>query len=488
MKNIECRVGLLRPTLEPLMPQLQLSNRPIERYFSLFSRDMSGQPQINLSLDLSNLAQAHIPDTQGTDLVGLHRSLWKLVGRQRQNAQSPRIGLIFADQYLARNDVFGIMFDTPFDPTPVPSDVSQVSREGCAVFLEAIYRWRQRLGEQAQHDEAIFTAIHELGHIFNLWHLEDQPNLMASSDPNQLHDSGFYLFLPPHRTFLSHCTDSPYVNPTGSVFGSRGNLGPNDSSVTNIASTLSKLRPHPSLDLVISTSHQEFLPFEPVELYISARLKRDRKRTVTSLPDIIDPGYEDCKIWLDRPNGERVMYRPTVYYCQNPGYLNKVTASEPYERDISIFGQAGGYTFSMPGEHKIHVTIALPNGGVLKSNTEIVNVKTLPQTKSGSPTYTRTLRSSKIARALFYRGFMLNTNEKQMLLDTARHMRNTATFPSIYYCLAYQHLYRDNIFLHDKQKRRKQAQDLLMRASQHKQFDEYRRTKALKTLAILHDI
>jgi predicted Zn-dependent protease len=56
-----------------------------------------------------------------------------------------------------------------------------VAREGCTIFLGAIREKREAVDDYST--EVGFTAVHELGHAFNLCHV-DTPSFMAQSNPS----------------------------------------------------------------------------------------------------------------------------------------------------------------------------------------------------------------------------------------------------------------------------------------------------------------
>jgi hypothetical protein len=76
---------------------------------------------------------------------------------------------------------------------------------------------------------------------------------------------------------------------------------------------------------------------------------------------------------IEDPVGERRLYCPTKHFC-GVGHVRKVEANAPFQRDLPIFGQAGGYTFRRVGVHRLWVEFET-NDGALRSNTLDVFVK-----------------------------------------------------------------------------------------------------------------
>lgn len=75
---------------------------------------------------------------------------------------------------------------------------------------------------------------------------------------------------------------------------------------------------------------------------------------------------------------------------------------KPFRRDISIFGQAGGYTFRKLGNHTIQVLLELPGGSVIRSNRLQVELKPMEETPACQEA-AGFLTRPDVARLLFYR-------------------------------------------------------------------------------------
>jgi hypothetical protein len=90
--------------------------------------------------------------------------------------------------------------------------------------------------------------------------------------------------------------------------------------------------------------------------------------------DRIDPGYPEFSIWIEEPNGERRLYRSPKFFCALPSY-QRILPGESFRRDISIFGQSGGYTFQRPGLHRLWVTLRLSQKRMLSSNQLAIHLR-----------------------------------------------------------------------------------------------------------------
>jgi len=104
-------------------------------------------------------------------------------------------------------------------------------------------------------------------------------------------------------------------------------------------------------------SRRSFFYFEPVELDVVLSAPSSANRSFR-VPDCIDPGYGAFRIWIEEPSGERRIYRSPRIYCAHDELIF-VGPKKPFRRDISIFGESGGFTFRRAGVHKVWAEFAL---------------------------------------------------------------------------------------------------------------------------------
>ena len=284
----------------------------------------------------------------------LHRALEAMTGDQAGQINDNNIGLLVADRFEPARNFFGIMFDEAFNPTS--SDTWALSaREGCAVFLGGIQDGR---GPSDRLDETVFTAIHELGHVFNMQH---------SGWPSYMYESAKFGQVPLNKArfskkecdLLAQCSKSRYIWPGGSAYGDLGDLAKLS------ANSLPSNGNEPTLSLKIGINHRRFFHFEPVELDIELT---NNAEGLLSVPDALDAGYAQFRIWIENPDGCRRFLRSPRHYCAPRGEL-EITRNRPFKRDISIFGESGCYTFRQAGEHKLWVTFHYAPGHTITSNT-----------------------------------------------------------------------------------------------------------------------
>lgn len=389
MTKFACRVGATPGTI---VPQLRLDNKLIRDYLMEGSKG-----KIDLAVDPVP-ALLSIPDS--ADDIELNVALGDLTNNSTLPGVVTTIGLLFAASYRPKNGIFGYMFDLGGPG----SDFGAVPREGCAVFVEAI---RPHRPGPSFEDEVTFTAIHELGHVFNLWHVDDSVNFMA---PSKL-DAGFsapFGWVDAHTDFLLRLPDK-HVQPGGSVFGARGGFGPSDADGENSPRDPDTF----GLELSVEMSQREFRPFEPVELDIELRVASGVSRKF-QVPDAVDPAYSSFEVWIEEPSEERRRYRSTKHFC-TPAQTLTVSRKRPFRRDLTIFGEAGGYTFRSLGIHKVWARFRVAGHGWIVSNLLEVNV--LPRERGERfELFEAILRDSSVASLLFHRSRPLR-GEKRKRID-----------------------------------------------------------------------
>lgn len=416
MKTITCLVGRMRvPQRAPSIP-IRLANVEPETFLNDASAALTGLPALDLRFDYSRLDQ--VPIAPRSDLVALHLALKTLTQNPSVAGPVDRVGVVLSDRFDPRPTVLGMMFDIGFNSGVSDPSFNAVPREGCAIFLDAIRALR---GDGPAYDQEVgFTTVHEIGHVFNLWHILTKPNFMAQSHSGGVMPVGGFVFDAAHARFLAQVEQQRVVAPGGSDWGFRDSLGPAGDNPFNSP------RPAPALRMRISVSQKAVWFFEPVELTV--RLSASQP---TRVPDVIDPGYEQFDIWIERPDGSRRRYQAPALYCAS-GASNRVAPGTPFERDISIWGESGGYTFRHAGDHRLFCTLRLGDS-VLHSNVVELTVK---ESRPRSTRYQRladVLTQQNNARLLFYKSSPRPAAPATALLEAARDLRTTPAAAHIRY-------------------------------------------------------
>lgn len=397
----------------PLLPRYELANKPIPGYFHAAS---SGD--IMLVPDMSRTNDARRFDAIADSLT-LHYALSFLIDSY---PRGEAIGVLFGRRYSPYPAALGVMFDRGFatwdDPYGGRGDFA-VPRQGCAVFLDSLAALHGR-GTDAYVNESVFTAIHEMGHVFNLVHNYNEPNFMAGSE-RVPRDEEYFQFTHPDQLQLGLCSTNPEVAPGGAPYRDR------DDSLNSIGARIKGSRR--SISLRIHLAREQILAFEPIEMDIRIRAS---KRVV--LPDEIDPGYPRFRIWIQKPSGEKSLYRSPRHYCPSGRTFN-LNPGESFERDISIFGQSGGYTFTSPGEYKISADFQITSRALLCSNE--LKIEVLPVRKEWK--YRLFLAEPEIARLLYYRRLGTRPRDLQRLMKYRSQYRRDPNAAAIDYAVGRIH-------------------------------------------------
>ncbi len=352
----------------------------------------------------------------------LHQALAQLVGTDPDHALGvDSIGLLLAPSLWQQPGVLGMMFDSPVaHPASAEPPYSNAPRQGCAIFLDAIARLRP--DPESFFRELQFTTVHELGHVFNLWHLQSPPSFMALSPPTQAFPDPYFTFVGDdtfpatanQRSFLAQCSQAPTVHPGGTDFGHRFPQGPNGVDPAGVANAIRLPAP---LRLQISLTTDEFWPFEPVELDLAATPAGNRNRPVLA-NNVFDPGYDCFKIWIEDAQGWRRHYQSPVRFCQNYQFKT-LDATDPFRRDISVFRQSTGLTFAHPGDYTIWVELKASRRAATVSNK--IRLSILPP-RPDLPSYrrkSRLLSKPAVQRQLYYRHGRMTRTEVETLKTAA---------------------------------------------------------------------
>jgi hypothetical protein len=417
MNTLTCRFGLAQPVVVPPW----LSEGGAERVGAEFHTASGGA--IDFDLDTFDIDTPQLATKTPLGSFDLHRALRTLIGPGEQPAET--IGVVFASRYK-HAPIFGIMFDTAFD-LDVPAEGTAPSlagrpREGCAIFIDEIASRRE--GGYECDAQSFFTTVHEIGHVFNLHHFNSKPCFMCESPYDYTFDSKYWQFTPAQSLYLGRARPTePLIWPGGSRFVDLGHA--NDAAAT-------PTQRRAPVSLCLSLAREHFQYFEPVELDIEVRLAPHRQRAVR-IPDTIDPGYEQFKIWIEEPNGVRRLFRSPRHYCWSGG-LRSIGLDTSFRRDISIYGESGGFAFRRRGVHQLWAELQLPGGAIVTSNAiafEIEGVTTSRAVRDEALFSTGPVRTTLYHRVDRHRGHSFRG-----LRDWLELNRRHPAAPSVRYSMA----------------------------------------------------
>ncbi|WP_395739894.1 hypothetical protein [Prosthecobacter sp.] len=470
--------GVPRDIVPPEGPAVVCSDgvtRSLPEVFGANSHDM-----VELTLDTTRLQGAAKDAGKAVvTIADLHSFTSEITGNSRDAPAGPLrdIALIYAPALEKHPEIRGLMFDTGFKTDLDDSNWAQWAaccREGCAVFLQSIRNTRTKSEEVEQ---TAYTSVHELGHVFNLLHTDD-PCFLRSSPDDSAPPRTWYRFNADNRAYLTDCLQ-PAVYPGGNPFGDHAYMGSGDVR-----------QPHaqgrPPLELEIQTSRDEFLPFEPVELDMTLSLVPGA-RVPRGLRNEMDPAYSSFTIWIEDPRGERRRYRSINHCCDNPAPC-KVGPGRPVTRDLTLFGQSGGYTFRHAGVHRVWITWRLSPKLTLSSNTLEINVRPWHGLTTTEQRLCKVLR--KAGRPLFYRKRLWSRRENEALTSLCADFRGKAQrFAATMATHARWHIQRD-LARHNAAYRKQHEKHLRERARWlHDQdlLGDYRRRKVRQALETMEE-
>lgn len=477
--RVSCRIGHTRANLPfPGVSNASLKTA-IENAFRRASyRGTSRPPNVKIHVTAEYRSRALLPENAGSTTANLLRSLRNLIGNQTSNGPA-KIGLLLADRFVGRPFTFGYMIDGDIHQSSNPA------REGCVVFLHPLIQARRQGQTRAQaaaiRREYVFTCIHELGHTFNLWHRQVQPNYMASSGPTA-YPMTAHRFVTDHRDYLKidHNNWTKFVIPAGSAWGARPPGFPTDNDPENLPRTAKKRRG--TLELTIGMTPRAFFYFEPVELDI--RLT-SRSRRAARVPDCIDPGYDAFDIWIERPGGERFRYCPIKRFMETPGMLD-IRFRKPFKRDLSIFAQRGGYTFHESGTYKIWAELRHSTQTLISNKIEIQVFESNERLKSF-----RILRDAsernRIADLLYFREARLAKADSEAISYIGETLSSSHYCASLDYAMARNRAGRLLCQTRPRMTSVRSAMEELDRCANHSSLSSHRSYNALAIAKDLED-
>lgn len=398
---------------------LQLKSKAIESYIQ------DGAAGSNLSVSVCSKFLGQLPASVSGDGVSpdmLKGGLSDLFAVLPKSDDIP-VGLFLTDAYESDDILpYGMMFDL------LGRDGSFGPRQGCAVFLDTI---APAAGGGDKLNEFIaFTALHELGHAFNLWHKDGDSIMQPNPSPSAM---GSCKFDPLHTTYLARAADSLVgkdIMPGGNNFGVR----PSDCGAPAGSDTPfeSPTKASSQLALKIKLSHESFWAFEPIEMELELVLNEGKRKSI-ALPKEIDPAYESFQIWLTNPRGERRIFRSDLHICQSNSKLVLSNAT-PFRRDISLLRELGHATFSLPGVYEVQAMIRMQSGRIVRSNVARCKIKPPEHGLAAWETARNALYKPSVQRLFRHKRTAPPENDVKALIDLAKRSSDV-TASMIHYSL-----------------------------------------------------
>lgn len=476
MALIACYVGDLRiggnsPAIDDLTVHAPAGAESLGSAFL----QASGPAQLNVELDWSlRDSVSQVPHMDSVNVGVLTEGLEKLL---LAGTERPAIGLLLADFFDPDPSQYGMMFDLDMD------DAGIGPRQGCAVFVGGIQQALSDAGhggnDDALREFVAYTAVHEIGHAFNLWHIDDS-YMQPSPTPGA---PGPYQFVDLQRQYLAlaaNSNDRQFVLPGSgcSDYGQRPDgwtgLG-DDDTFSGPQKGAAKL------SLRIALSHRSFYSFEPVELAMSLALQPGQTKSVT-VPSALDPGFEMLRLWITDPAGERRRFRSPFRFCRSRS-TSVISRSRPLRRDVFISRQRGGNTFQACGTYQVQAAYHVADGTVVLSNIAECEVLRADPTAEHWRMGRQILESKEGRRLLRFKSLAPTAETYDRLTQFARKWASEESAAAIDYALGMSLLSSADLPTESpkaKEQIRRRALKHLQSASRFRGFSAHRRQ-------ILHD-
>jgi hypothetical protein len=445
----------------------------------VFLRDLyanASSNHIGLDVDTSLLDQPLGDGEAEHYSLDLHHAVRRLLANPIDAPTVDRVAVLYGGRYINFPTIFGIMFDRGFIPDTQDDLVTDPEivgrpREGCAIFLNAIAQDRPVPNDFDRQVQ--FSTVHEMGHLFNLLHIETPHNFLSTSSADNTYEPTAFHFAQEHCEQLSKADEDRHFWPGGSDFADLGSDYASQDRPSTGRTALATSLSLPKLRL--STVRDRFRYFEPVELELSISLPITAQGS-TRVPDALDPGYEMFRVWIEEPNGERRLYRSPRKYCAQRLH-RRLTPGDRFSRDISIFGQSGGYTFRRNGIHRLWAEFRLGPRRTIRSNALEIDIE--PARKSKVPLdVARSLTQIEPAELLYHRLDRRGGRGAQVLENIVETYPRLRAAPCIRYALAKAYLADAD----SGDQRVARAQTHLERAIDSPMLGEHQRIKAAACL------
>lgn len=464
MINLECRIGAMNTSIERFGALEGLADF-IKQHFLHASHG-----DIDLVCSGPQYVTRPLPKGTSVSSLYLHNALAYLTENPIRGTIS-RIGVLLAESYSSFPPALGVMFDRGFTTVDDLNSVNiftGVPREGCAIFLDTIFKLRNSTGQFL--DEVFFTTIHELGHVFNLQHETRSLNFMTPSRQESAYGPSAFHFDPNQQKWLSQCSTNKMAMPGGSPFMEMG-------TYSNLNAPLNPSAPCApfGLEIYIDCNPREFWQFEPIQLEIELRLVGGPTQS-HEVPDELDPGYPRFRLMIEDSVGERKLYRSTKHFCSS-GNVRKIEIGAPFRRDLPVFGQSGGYTFRRAGVHRLWVEFETKEG-VIRSNTLDVNVKQEFPDDKDSRLHRSFLTNPFVANVLFYRDDLPHSNGIRSLIKYIDRFPEASSAAEIHYTLGLASISRALRMKKGGVKVKQEAAEHLKRAIDFELLGKHRREKS----------
>ena len=261
--------------------------------------------------------------------------------------------------------VFGIMFDYEEGP----------QRQGCAIFNDAFplaNRPDPTNPEAAMRREKFFTACHEIGHMFNLYHswiksyptpwigLGDKPQARSfmnypgrAQARSEFYKSFEFRFDDPELLYMRHAPE-PFVKMGANAFGNQHAFElPQDSTPSGFR-----------LELRVNKEQPLFKFMEPVVVELKLTNTSNRPQLVS--PDILSD-FDQVTVMVQKDGGSVELLHPFARYCREHRTQVLMPDESLYESRFISVGLRG-WCISNPGIYTVRAVLRMNGQTTILSN------------------------------------------------------------------------------------------------------------------------
>jgi hypothetical protein len=339
-------------------------------------------------------------DSLACDHALLHSVVRKVIAPP-QGRPVQEIALLFCRHWSA-GGLEGLMFDYTGDDPLLGrfGDSNGVPREACAVFTDSF----------ADTDDRgkVFSAIHELGHVFNLVHDQSGGSFMARF-------GGLDGFLGADCQRLTSVSEGNWIHSPGGANFLSGDPPARVSAGHRIAPA------RRGWNLKANLGKDSFLPGEPVLLDLELV---PRGRPSGTIESRLDPGYDALAIWFETPRGERRRHQPPYHYCRRVPSPVEVSPARPLRNNPRITHTSTRLNFEIPGTYRIWAEYTPPSAkgqrgtGTILSN--VLEFEVRRPRGNFEQRISQTLCLPSVAQFMTYKGGPMTTVQRRALHNLVR--------------------------------------------------------------------
>lgn len=358
------------------------------------------------------------------DAMQVHFSTLATLPPSQRNRARWALWTFFAGIHDDGNSLGGIMFDS----------IGSAHRQGTALFVNSFISdppasdvapdaWVRRM--------TFWTAVHEMGHAFNLLHAWQKTlgiPWMPQTDSFDLlsfmNYPFFYQFGPPSSNantirffedfmfrfgddellFLRHAPE-PFVQ-----------MG-NDDFAVNHAFEQARISPDPTLSLELRTNRpgNEFEFLEPVMIELKLTNQNDQLQLIEErLLEFSDR----MTVVVQRRNGTQQSYRPYAQMCHKPN-MRTLQPKESIYAPLFISVGAGGWLIEDPGWYEIRICLHMDKEDIVSAP---LNILVTPPTSREEERLAQDFFSESVGRTLSFDGSYCMTKANEVLSETVERL------------------------------------------------------------------